>query len=82
MTNALLIFDYDGVLVDNECLATRLPNGKPAPDLFLHAAAAVGVAPENCVVIEDSPSGIRAAQSAGMHVLAFTGGSHAAFSNL
>ena len=57
-------------------------NGKPAPDLFLHAAAAIGVMPEQCIVIEDSPSGIRAAQSAGMAVFAYVGGSHAVLSHL
>ena len=46
--------------------------GKPAPDLFLHAAAAMGVAPERCVVVEDSPLGVQAAQAAGMDVLGFT----------
>ena len=42
-------------------------NGKPAPDIFLLAAEKLGVAPENCMVLEDSPSGIRAAFAAGMH---------------
>ena len=51
--------------------------GKPAPDLFLHAAKAMGVRPEDCVVVEDSPAGIDAARRAGMRVFAFTGGSHA-----
>lgn len=46
--------------------------GKPAPDLFLHAAAAMGVAPSRCAVVEDSPLGVRAALAAGMHVYAFT----------
>jgi len=62
--------------------ATMVKNGKPAPDLFLHAAREMGAAPRDCVVIEDSPAGIRAAKSAGMRVLAFTGGSHAAPSGL
>lgn len=57
--------------------ATMVKNGKPAPDLFLYAAAKMGIAPENCLVIEDSPAGIEAAKRAGMRVLAFTGGSHA-----
>ncbi|WP_347312364.1 HAD family hydrolase [Defluviimonas sp. SAOS-178_SWC] len=39
---------------------------KPAPDLYLHAAKALGAAPESCVVVEDSPTGARAAQAAGM----------------
>ncbi|WP_345597049.1 HAD family hydrolase, partial [Streptomyces marokkonensis] len=46
--------------------------GKPAPDLFLHAAGRMGVAPDRCVVIEDSPLGVRAAVAAGMDVYGFT----------
>lgn len=47
--------------------------GKPAPDLFLHAAREMDVAPERCVVIEDSPLGVQAAVAAGMDVYGFTG---------
>ncbi|MFJ9077522.1 HAD family hydrolase [Streptomyces sp. NPDC102278] len=47
--------------------------GKPAPDLFLHAADQMGVAPARCVVVEDSPLGVQAAAAAGMDVLGFTG---------
>ncbi len=57
--------------------ATMVPNGKPAPDLFLHAARQMDVKPHQCVVIEDSPAGVQAARAAGMRVLAFTGGGHA-----
>ncbi|MFF4173777.1 HAD family hydrolase [Streptomyces sp. NPDC001744] len=46
--------------------------GKPAPDLFLHAAARTGVEPGRCVVIEDSRLGVRAALAAGMDVYGFT----------
>lgn len=49
---------------------------KPAPDLFLYAAAQMGVAPENCLVIEDSAAGVRAGLAAGMTVWAFTGSAH------
>jgi HAD superfamily hydrolase (TIGR01509 family) len=45
--------------------------GKPAPDLFLHAAKTMGVAPENTVVVEDSLSGINAALAAGMKPFAY-----------
>lgn len=57
--------------------ATMVPRGKPAPDLYLHAAKTMGVTPEACLVIEDSPPGIRAAQAAGMKVFGFLGGGHA-----
>src|SRR5690606_34947476 len=53
--------------------ASMVANGKPAPDLFLHAARTMGYAPRNCIVIEDSPAGIRAAKAAGMTAFAFTG---------
>lgn len=57
--------------------ATMVKNGKPAPDLFLHAAREMGVAAQDCIVIEDSPAGIEAGHRAGMAVFAFTGASHA-----
>lgn len=57
--------------------ATMVPNGKPAPDLFLHAAGEMDFAPENCLVIEDSGAGVEAAKRAGMRVFAFTGATHA-----
>ncbi|WP_119256864.1 HAD family hydrolase [Shinella zoogloeoides] len=57
--------------------ASMVTHGKPAPDLFLHASAEMGVDPARCVVVEDSPAGIMAAKAAGMRVVAFTGGSHA-----
>jgi HAD superfamily hydrolase (TIGR01509 family) len=46
--------------------------GKPAPDLFLHAARVMGFAPERCAVVEDSPLGVEAAVAAGMDVYGFT----------
>ena len=56
--------------------AEQVANGKPAPDLFLHAAAEMGVAAERCLVIEDSPFGVRAAKAAGMRCVGFIGGAH------
>ncbi|MFI1660831.1 HAD family hydrolase [Streptomyces sp. NPDC020472] len=52
--------------------AEDVGRGKPWPDLFLHAAERMGVAPERCVVVEDSGPGVRAALAAGMDVYGFT----------
>ena len=51
-------------------------NGKPAPDLFLFAAAQMGWDPAECLVVEDSVAGVKAAHAAGMRVCGFLGGSH------
>jgi HAD superfamily hydrolase (TIGR01509 family) len=58
--------------------ASMVERGKPAPDLFLHVAREMGVAPADCLVIEDSLTGVRAALAAGMEVWRFVGGSHLA----
>jgi HAD superfamily hydrolase (TIGR01509 family) len=54
----------------------QVDRGKPAPDLFLFAAEQMQVHPDQCLVIEDSLSGVRAGVAAGMTVLGYTGGSH------
>jgi HAD superfamily hydrolase (TIGR01509 family) len=54
--------------------ASEVANGKPAPDLFLHAAARMATAPEKCVVVEDSRYGVQAARAAGMDALGYAGG--------
>jgi HAD superfamily hydrolase (TIGR01509 family) len=54
----------------------EVANGKPAPDIFLHAAKAMGVDPARSVVIEDSLAGVRGAVAAGMRVVGFLGGQH------
>jgi HAD superfamily hydrolase (TIGR01509 family) len=56
--------------------STLVARGKPAPDLFLHTAKAMGFGPERCIVVEDSLNGIKAARSAGMRALGFLGGVH------
>ena len=53
--------------------AADVARGKPAPDLFLWAGAQLGVAPERCVVVEDSPHGVAAARAAGMPCVGFAG---------
>ena len=56
--------------------ASMVARGKPAPDLFLHAADALAVVPARCLVVEDSVPGIQAAAAAGMTAIGFTGGAH------
>ncbi|MFJ8198098.1 HAD family hydrolase [Streptomyces sp. NPDC096152] len=60
-------FDEDRIFSSQD-----VGRGKPAPDLFLYAAERMGVAPGRCVVVEDSPLGVRAAVAAGMDVYGFT----------
>jgi len=54
--------------------SSEIGKSKPEPDVFLHAAKLLGVAPENCIVFEDSKNGIKAAKAAGMHCIAYSGG--------
>ena len=54
----------------------HVAHGKPAPDIYLHAAAAMGVPIERCVILEDSPVGATGAVASGAHVIGFVGGSH------
>ncbi len=55
---------------------SMVERGKPAPDVFLFAAEQMGFEPGRCIVVEDSVNGVKAAVSAGMTVLGFTGASH------
>ena len=50
---------------DRLCSGYEVPNGKPAPDIYLHGAAALGLKPEECLALEDSPTGILSAYRAG-----------------
>ncbi|MFD0033539.1 HAD-IA family hydrolase [Streptomyces sp. NPDC127172] len=54
--------------------AAEVTHGKPAPDLFLHAARHMGFDPEVCAVVEDSRYGVQAARAAGMRVFGYCGG--------
>jgi HAD superfamily hydrolase (TIGR01509 family) len=62
-----LLARFDGRIFS----ATDVEHGKPAPDLFLHAAAAMGHEPADCVVVEDAPAGVAAGRAAGMTVLGY-----------
>jgi HAD superfamily hydrolase (TIGR01509 family) len=65
---------FDGAVFSVEDMASGRP--KPAPDIFLHAAQAMGAAPEATFVVEDSVHGVAGAKAAGMRVIGFTGASH------
>lgn len=69
MTKAI-IFDCDGTLVDSETLSAGVFAALlPEPGLFLHAAAALGTAARDCLVVEDSEAAVAAAHAAGMRVV-------------
>ncbi|WP_037912090.1 HAD family hydrolase [Actinacidiphila yeochonensis] len=63
---------YDRFGEDRIFSAQDVGRGKPAPDLFLHAAESLGVAPARCAVVEDSLLGVQAGTAAGMTVFGFT----------
>jgi HAD superfamily hydrolase (TIGR01509 family) len=65
-----LLTRFDGRIFS----AVEVADGKPAPDLFLHAAERLGANPAGCVVVEDSRPGVEAARAAGMHAFAYAGG--------
>ena len=50
---------------DEICSARQVPHGKPAPDIYLFAANRLGVLPQACLALEDSPNGVRSAAAAG-----------------
>jgi HAD superfamily hydrolase (TIGR01509 family) len=56
--------------------AEHVERGKPCPDIYLHAAGALGVRPADVLVIEDTPTGIRSARAAGMTVVGLCAGLH------
>jgi HAD superfamily hydrolase (TIGR01509 family) len=65
-----------GMFEGRICSADHVARPKPAPDVYLLAAERLGVAPADCLAVEDSPTGVTAAKAAGMTVIGFLGGSH------
>ena len=66
--NNLKIINFFDAIVSGE----EVKNGKPAPDIFLKAAELLDIAPNECLVIEDSEHGVEAAKAAGMKCIGFT----------
>lgn len=75
-TKALAIVGLTDSFTECVFTASEVNYGKPAPDLFLHAAKSMGVMPEHCLVIEDSFFGVSAAIAANMAVIHYVGGGH------
>jgi beta-phosphoglucomutase-like phosphatase (HAD superfamily) len=70
------VFALSSKLGSHVFSADMVARGKPHPDIFLFAAAKLGVRPDECLVIEDSAGGIRAAVAAGMTVVGLCAASH------
>ncbi|MEN7547657.1 HAD family hydrolase [Rapidithrix thailandica] len=73
---SLKVADIHHLFDEKLFVANMVENPKPAPDVYLFAAEKLKVQPEECLVVEDSPSGATAALSAGMKVIGFLGASH------
>lgn len=71
------LIDFSRFFGDGVYSGDMVEHGKPAPDLFLHAARCMGRVPgDDIVVVEDSVNGVRGGKAAGHFVIGFTGGSH------
>ena len=75
-TRSLELTGLSSRVKDRVFTTSMVTRGKPAPDIFLHVAREMAVSPRECLVIEDSASGIEAAKAAGMVVWQFAGGCH------
>jgi HAD superfamily hydrolase (TIGR01509 family) len=81
LRSVLTITKLDGYFKSGHIYnVSMVKQGKPAPDLFLHAADQMRVKPRNCLVIEDSHIGVAAAKAANIPVIGFLGGIHAKYS--
>lgn len=76
LNHALNIVNLYGDFAPHLFSSEMVSKGKPAPDLFLHAAEKMNQPPKDCLVIEDGVPGVQAGRAAGMRVLGFIGGSH------
>ena len=76
LSHALVVTRLEGYFSNRVYSASLVSQGKPAPDIFLYAAKQLGVDASQCLVIEDSVSGVTAGKAAGATVFGFLGGSH------
>jgi beta-phosphoglucomutase-like phosphatase (HAD superfamily) len=72
--HATNVVGLDSLFAHHIYTASLVAKGKPSPDIYLHAAAQLNVAPEECIVIEDSHNGLRAARDAGMFCIGINTG--------
>lgn len=72
----LEVLDMEALFQDRVFSASTVAHGKPHPDIFLHAAANIGIQPEHCIIIEDSASGVIAGRAAGATVVGLLAGGH------
>lgn len=72
----LEVLDMEALFRGRVFSASTVARGKPHPDIFLHAAAEIGVRPERCIIIEDSASGVIAGRAAGATVIGFLAAGH------
>jgi len=76
MTTTLNLSGLEGWFEGTATSAAEVSKGKPAPDIFLLALERLGMSPSECVVLEDSPHGVKGALAAGIPSIGFVGGSH------
>ena len=76
LTVCLEVLGMEALFQGRVFSASTVARGKPHPDIFLHAAAGIGVQPERCIIIEDSASGVIAGRAAGATVVGLLAAAH------
>jgi HAD superfamily hydrolase (TIGR01509 family) len=76
LTTCLEVLGMESLFQGRVFSASTVARGKPHPDIFLHAAAEIGVQPERCIIIEDSVGGVVAGRAAGATVIGLLAAGH------